>query len=360
MTTVIIDHVTKKYQQESGLETRFVTAVNDVYLKIASGDVLAILGPSGCGKSTLLRLVAGLLKPDSGQVLYDDVDLNTIPLRERGIGMVFQEGALVPHWESRKSIGFFLELRKREAEVPERLKQISKITGIGLDDLLERRPRQLSGGEKQRIGIARALARDMRVLLFDEPFANLDAKYRTEARVELKRLLNAFPITSIYVTHDQVEAIALSHKIAVMREGRLEQVGTFQQLHDNPQNLFVATFIGTPIMNLFNGRIQNGQWQGENFGGFPIRKDLAEGTKVTAGIRPQHVHIAPDGVYGVVDEVMPYFAERYQLITVHLSGERWLLTVPLDQPIEHGSTIQCAFDPAQILYFETRTGQRIG
>jgi multiple sugar transport system ATP-binding protein len=360
MTTVILDHVSKKYQQESGLETRFVTAVNDVYLKIASGDVLAILGPSGCGKSTLLRMVAGLLKPDKGHVLYDEVDLNTIPLRERGIGMVFQEGALVPHWEARKSVGFFLELRKREAEVPERLKQISKITGIGLDDLLERRPRQLSGGEKQRIGIARALARDMRVLLFDEPFANLDAKYRTEARVELKRLLNAFPITSIYVTHDQVEAIALSHKIAVMREGRLEQVGPFQQLHDNPQNLFVATFIGTPIMNLFDGRIQNGQWHGENFGGFPIRKDLAEGTKVTAGIRPQHIHTASGGVYGVVDEIMPYFAERFQLITVHLSGERWLLTVPLDQPIEHGSTIQCAFDPAQILYFDTRTGQRIG
>jgi multiple sugar transport system ATP-binding protein len=360
MTTVILDHVSKKYQQESGLETRFVTAVNDVYLKIASGDVLAILGPSGCGKSTLLRMVAGLLKPDKGQVLYDEVDLNTIPLRERGIGMVFQEGALVPHWEARKSVGFFLELRKREAEVPERLKQISKITGIGLDDLLERRPRQLSGGEKQRIGIARALARDMHVLLFDEPFANLDAKYRTEARVELKRLLNAFPITSIYVTHDQVEAIALSHKIAVMREGRLEQVGPFQQLHDNPQNLFVATFIGTPIMNLFDGRIENGLWHGENFGGFPIRKDLAEGTKVTAGIRPQHIHTASGGVYGVVDEIMPYFAERFQLITVHLSGERWLLTVPLDQPIEHGSTIQCAFDSAQVLYFDTRTGQRIG
>jgi len=360
MTAVILDHVSKKFQQEAGLEIRTITAVKDVYLKIPSGDVLAILGPSGCGKSTLLRLAAGLLKPDSGQVLYDDVDLNTIPLRERGIGMVFQEGALVPHWESRKSVGFFLALRKREAEVPDRLKQISKITGIGLDDLLERKPRQLSGGEQQRIGIARALARDMRVLLFDEPFANLDAKYRTEARVELKRLLNAFPVTSIYVTHDQAEAIALSHKIAVMRDGRLEQVGTFQQLHDNPHNIFVATFIGTPIMNLFEGRIENGYWQGENFGGFPIRKDLTEGAKVTAGIRPQHIRIASGGVYGVVDAVTPFFAERFQLVAVHLSGENWSLTVSLDQPIERGSTIQCAFDPQQILYFDTRTGARIG
>jgi multiple sugar transport system ATP-binding protein len=360
MTTVTLDHVSKKFSQSTALETATITAVNDVYLKIASGDVLAILGPSGCGKSTLLRLAAGLLQPDSGYVFYDEQNLADVPLRERGIGMVFQDRALVPHWEARKSVGFFLALRRREEEVPERLKQISKITGIGLDDLLERKPRQLSGGEQQRIGIARALARDMRLLLFDEPFANLDAKYRTEARVELKRLLNAYPVTSIYVTHDQVEAIALSHKIAVMRDGRMEQVGTFQQLYDNPQNIFVATFIGTPIMNLFPGKIENGLWQGENFGGFSIRRDLPDGTKVTTGIRPQHIHLAAEGIYGVVDEVMPYYAERFQLITVHLGGEHWVLTVPLEQPIEWGSTIRCSFDPGQILYFDTQTGGRIG
>jgi ABC-type sugar transport system ATPase subunit len=223
-----------------------------------------------------------------------------------------------------------------------------------------RKPRQLSGGEKQRIGIARALARDLRVLFFDEPFANLDAKYRTEARVELKRLLNAFPITAIYVTHDQVEAISLSHKIAVMREGRIEQMGTFQQLYDNPQNLFVATFIGVPIMNLFPGQVQSGRWQGENFGGFPIRRDLPDGTKVTAGIRPPHIHVVQEGVYGVVDSVTPFYAERYQLVSVHLSGEHWNLIIPLDQSLEVGTTIQCAFDPTQVLYFDTKTGQRIG
>jgi ABC-type sugar transport system ATPase subunit len=360
MTSITLDHVSKKFEQQAGFEKHTVTALNDVHLKVPSGDVLAILGPSGCGKSTLLRLAAGLLKPDTGRVLYDDTDLDTIGLRERGIGMVFQEGALVPHWESRKSVGFFLSLRNREAEVPERLKQVSKITGFGLDVLMGRKPRQLSGGEKQRIGIARALARDLRVLFFDEPFANLDAKYRTEARVELKRLLNAFPITTIYVTHDQVEAISLSHKIAVMREGRIEQMGTFQQLYDNPQNLFVATFIGMPIMNLFLGQVQSGRWQGENFGDFPIRRDLADGTKVTAGIRPVHVHLAEDGVYGVVDSVTPFYAERHQLVTVHLGGEHWNLIIPLDQQLEVGVTVQCAFDLSQILYFDTKTGQRIG
>jgi ABC-type sugar transport system ATPase subunit len=360
MTTVTLDHVTKRFQQSAGLETQTITAVRDVYLKIPSGDVLAILGPSGCGKSTLLRLAAGLLKPDEGRVLYDDVDLETIPLRDRGIGMVFQDGALVPHWESRKSVGFFLSLRKREHEVPERLKQISKITGIGLDALLERRPKQLSGGEQQRVGIARALSRDMRLLLFDEPFANLDAKYRTEARVELKRLLNAFPVTSIYVTHDQTEAIALSHKIAIMRDGHLEQVGTFQQLFDQPQNMFVATFVGTPIMNLFPGRVEGGRWYGENFGGYVVRKDLTDGTKVVAGIRPEHFRLAGSGVLGVVDEVTPFFAERYQLVTVHLGGEHWNITAPLDQRIEIGSTIQSTPDPDYIHYFDPKSGQRIG
>lgn len=360
MTAIILEHVTKRFEHIVGVNEPAITAVNDVSLKIPSGDVLAVLGPSGCGKSTLLRLVAGIFKPDEGQVFYDDLDLQDIPLRDRGVGMVFQEGALIPHWESRRSVAFFLTLRKREREVPARLAQISKITGFGLDALLERRPGQLSGGEQQRVSIARALARDMRVLLFDEPFANLDAKYRGEARLELKRLLNAFPVTSIYVTHDQVEAIALAHRIAIMRDGKIEQMGTYQQLYTNPVNLFVATFIGAPIMNLFPGRIENGQWYGENFGGYAIRKDLPDGTRVTAGVRPEYIHLAQEGTYGVVEQKIPLFAERRQVITVHLAGERWSLIAPLDENVEVGSTIQCALDPQGLLYFDTRTGQRIG
>lgn len=357
MTTVTLEHVSKSFHQDS---TK-ITAIDNVSLKIPSGDVLAILGPSGCGKSTLLRLIAGIFQPDSGRVLYDDDDLQEIPSMNRGIGMVFQEGALVPHWESRKSVGFFLSLRKREAEVPERLKQISKITGIGLEKLLDRFPKQLSGGEQQRIGIARALARDMRVLLFDEPFANLDAKYRTEARVELKRLMNAFPVTSVYVTHDQTEAVALSHRIAVMRDGHIEQMGTYHQLYTNPHNTFVATFIGTPIMNLFEGYVVDGHWRGENFGGFPLRRDLEDGTKVTMGIRPEHIHlVAENGTLGVVESVTPFFAEHHRLVRVHLAGEVWSLMTPLDHQVEVGSTIQCALQPEEVLFFDTKTGIRIG
>lgn len=360
MTTITLEHVSKRFGADGLAGDPAVTAVDDVSLKLTSGDVLAVLGPSGCGKSTLLRLIAGIHKPDGGRILYNEMDLREIPLRERGIGMVFQEGALIPHWESRKSVGFFLSLRKREVEVPEKLHQIAKITGIGLDQLLERRPAHLSGGEKQRIGIARALARDLQVLLFDEPFANLDAKYRTEARVELKRLLNAFPVTSVYVTHDQVEAIALSHRIAIMRAGKLEQVGTYQQLYSSPHNIFVAAFIGSPPINLLKGRSEDGHWQGENFGGYPLRRDLANGTKITMGIRSEHMHLQEGGVPGVVDQAVPMLAERHQLVTVHLGKESWILTAPLDQRIERGSTVYCGLKVEEALFFDTETGVRIG
>lgn len=360
MTTVTLEHVSKQYTALDGVEGRPIQAVRDVTLKLQSGDVLAILGPSGCGKSTLLRLIAGLLKPDSGCILYDDENLQNIPLQDRGVGMVFQEGALVPHWENRKSVSFFLRLRRREQEVPERLRQISKITGIGLEKLLDRKPGEVSGGERQRVSIARALARDLKVLLFDEPFHHLDAQYRAEARVELKRLLNAFPVTSVYVTHDQVEAVALSHRIAVMRDGRLEQVGTYQQLYDRPHNLFVATFIGSQPINLLRGHIIEGQWRGVNFGGLAARRDLEDGMPAILGIRPEHIHLANGGVSGRVEAITPYLAERYQLVEVRANGERWLMTVPLDQRLERGMTISCAVDPAAALLFDPKTELRIG
>jgi ABC-type sugar transport system ATPase subunit len=358
MTTITVEHASKTFLPENGGHP--VLAVDNVYLKMSSGDVLAILGPSGCGKSTLLRLIAGIFKPDRGRILYDEVDLNQIPLRERGVGMVFQEGALIPHWEARRSVGFYLNLRHREIEVPEKLRQVSKITGIGLDKLLERRPAQLSGGEKQRVGIARALARDLKVLLFDEPFANLDAKYRAEARVELKRLLNAFPVTAVYVTHDQHEAIALSHRIAVMRSGQIEQVGTYQQLYSSPHNLFVAQFIGTPPINLLEGQVIDGHWKGVNFGGYSVRKDLEDGARMTLGVRPEHIMLAPEGAPCVVDQITPYLAERFQLVSVHANHEYWSLMAPLDQRIRIGETLHCALMSEEILLFDPKTGLRVG
>ncbi len=360
MTRITLEHVTKRYLPEIGYNGPSVLAVDDVSLKMNDGDVLAIVGPSGCGKSTLLRIIAGLIPPDSGRVLHNNMLLEDIPLQDRGIGMVFQEGALIPHWEARRSVGFFMELRKRQEEVTPRVRKIASITGIGLEKLLARRPRHLSGGEKQRVAVARALTRDMNVLLFDEPFANLDARIRSTARVELKRLLNEFTVTSVYVTHDQSEAIALSHRIAVMRNGHFEQVGTFQQLYDSPVNMFVSQFIGTPSINLFEGTVQDGKWYGEEFGGYTTRSDLDNGTKVTLGIRPQHMYLKDDGGAGLVEQVTPFLAENYQLVQVRLGKERWSITVPFNRRVEVGSTIYMGLDDTQALYFDTATGQRIG
>lgn len=360
MTSITLEHISKRFSRNELTSDKAIVAVDDISFKLPEGNVMAILGPSGCGKSTLLRIVAGLINPDSGTVYYDNVPLSDIPLQDRGIGMVFQERALVPHWETRRSVGFYMNLRHRDNEVPQRVREIANITGIGLEKLLDRRPNQLSGGEQQRVSIARALTRDWRVLLFDEPFANLDAKLRTEARIELKRLLNRFPITTIYVTHDQVEAVSLAHRIAVMNQGKFEQIGTFQQLYESPINLFVATFIGTPAINLFRGSVEDGKWVGDSFGGYPIRGDLANGTQVTMGIRPQFMFLKADGVAGVVDDAIPHLAERYQLVTVWLGRERWQLALPLETPIEMGSTIYCDLHPEEALYFDTRTGQRIG
>ncbi len=360
MTTITVEHVSKAFEPTDGSTTQRIKALDNVSIKIASGDVLAIVGPSGCGKSTLLRVIAGLAEPDSGHVLYDNVLLRDIPLRDRGVGMVFQDSALMPHWESGRSVGFFMWLRKREAEVPPRVARISQITGFGLDKLMKRRPAHLSGGEKQRVSIARALTRDPKVFLFDEPFSNLDAKLRTAARVELKRLLHEFPVTAVYVTHDQTEAMSLGHRIAVMRDGQIEQVGTYPQLYANPKNLFVATFVGTLGMNLFKGRIRGAHWHGDNFGGFPVRRDLEDGAAVTMAVRPESIRLGDGSVQATIEEVTPYFGEHFQLIHARAGRETFTFTVPLMPQLRRGDSVCCAVDESALLFFDSRTGIRIG
>jgi ABC-type sugar transport system ATPase subunit len=266
----------------------------------------------------------------------------------------------MPHWESERTVGFFMWLRKRQSEVPARVARISEITGIGLEKLMDRRPSQLSGGERQRVAIARALTRDPRVFLFDEPFSSLDAKLRTTARIELKRLLREFPVTSVYVTHDQNEAVSLAHRIAVMRAGKIEQIGDFQTLYQNPRNLFVAMFVGVPTINLFEGRVRGHRWQGENFGPYPVRGDILDDTKVIVGVRSESFMQSDDGVAATVSEAVPYFAERRQVVELEAGRERWKLTLPLE-PIYHpGDTIRCQPDRDAVLFFDAVTGSRIG
>ncbi|MFN8374540.1 MAG: ABC transporter ATP-binding protein [Anaerolineae bacterium] len=359
MTTITLEHLHKRFADPTS-KTKPVQAVDDVSMKIGTGEVLALVGPSGCGKTTILRMVAGLETPDQGNIIYNHQPLNDIPLRERNIGMVFQEGALIPHWEAQQNIGFFLWLRHREQEVPERVHRIAQITGFGIEQLLSRRTDKLSGGEQQRIAIARALTRDLSVLLLDEPFAHLDAKFRMEARHELKRLLKEFTVTTIYVTHDQTEAIALAHRIAVMRSGKVEQVGTYRHLYESPLNLFIATFFGMHPINLFHGHVERAHWQGRNFRHYPIRSDLDDGTKVIMGVRPEDMVLNEDGIPCTVQMVTPFFAERHLLVEVSASGENWTLLLPLDMSVRVHDTLKCSPKVEQALYFDSRSGIRIG
>lgn len=362
MTTISVEHVSKQYFI-AGNKRDLVTALYDVSLEIKDGEAICILGPSGCGKTTLLRVIAGLEEPDSGAVLHNEQPLNAIAARDRVMGMVFQEYALIPHWEARRNVGFFLQLRRRQREIPERVELVSRITGFGIETLMDRFPRTLSGGEKQRVAIARAFARDLHLLLFDEPFANLDAKFRSQARLELRRLLDRFPVTSIFVTHDQLEAASLSERIVLMRDGRIEQIGNYEALRTDPHTVFAAQFIGSPPINLFAGDIQAGQWNGDEFGAITAPATAHNGTSVLIALRPDAIHLAPDasGLPAQIMEKTLFFAERYVLLEVMLRETPLQLQVALDQgdPLNIGDTIHLQFDTDKALFFDAMSEERL-
>ncbi len=360
MRSVTLEGVSKTFYDKSRKLTP-VLAIKDLNLHISNGEAVVLLGPSGCGKTTLLRLIAGLDDPDTGTIYYNDVPLEAIPIEHRGIGMVFQNYVLIPHWESRKTVGFFLRLRDREEEVPAHVLTVSKITGVNIESLMGRLPRNLSGGEKQRVSIARAFARDLELLLFDEPFANLDAKFRAQARVELKRLVQEFGVTLVYVTHDQVEAMSIADRIVVINAGSIIQHGTYAQLHDDPNSLFVAEFLGTPTINTFWGMVNDGEWDGSYMGRARLPKHLPNGTEILVGIRPQHVLLCDnaDGIPAIIERVTPFYAEKFTLLEVWLRKRRWQIQVRLGQPFAPGETVYCRLDWPKALFFDAVSGDRI-
>ena len=360
MRSITLKDVSKTFYDKSSRLTP-VLAIKDFNLHIEDGEAVVLLGPSGCGKTTLLRLIAGLDQPDSGMIYYNGQPLESIPIEERGIGMVFQNYVLIPHWESRKTVGFFLRLRDRESEVPAHVETVAKITGVEIDSLLGRFPRHLSGGEKQRVSIARAFARDLELLLFDEPFANLDAKFRGQARIELKRLIQQFKVTLIYVTHDQVEAMSIADRIVVIRAGRVIQAGSYHALREDPDNLFVAEFLGTPTINAFWGRVSDGAWDGSYMGRAALPSHRPDGVEVILGIRPEHIHIcdSESGIPAIVERATPYYAEKFTLLEVWLRKRRWRIQVPLGAAYRPGDSINCQLDWRRALYFEAGSGARI-
>jgi multiple sugar transport system ATP-binding protein len=276
-----------------------VVALDHLTLDVADGEFLILVGPSGCGKSTALRMVAGLERISDGTISIGDRVVNDVPPKDRDIAMVFQNYALYPHMTVDKNLGFGLRRRHTPREdVRQRVDEISEM--LGLQDLLRRRPGQLSGGQRQRVAMGRALVREPEVFLLDEPLSNLDAKLRVQMRSELKRLHDRIGVTTIYVTHDQVEAITLGERIAVLSEGVLQQVGPPQDVYDHPANVFVAGFIGSPPMNLLKGNAAGGRIAvGEvEF----VDRQVPDG-EVLVGIRPEGLHPVGEGFDGPVFEV---------------------------------------------------------
>jgi ABC-type sugar transport system ATPase subunit len=365
--------VRKEQLQEDlpAVSTSGVIALDHVNLTIPNGRTFVVVGPSGCGKSTLLRVVAGLIRNYSGQVLYDGEDVQSLEPKERQIGMVFQGYALYPNFNGEGNLSFFFKVNKIGTEkTRERIQYTSELMGIGFKELLPRRPGVLSGGEKQRVAIARAIVRAPRLLLLDEPLSNLDAKLRVQTRSEIKRLLRRFSITSLYVTHDQVEAIALADQIVVMHEGRIEQVGTYQDITENPVNLFVAGFLGLPPMNLFSGGFTSGNKLILAGTLIPLPERLLpliqNDQPVTWGIRPEAVHISAgsvptDGIQlpAVVESFEADYAHRTQ--TVHLRTGAWKYSgvCPLDEIYRVGQLVHAQPDPERLYFFDTNSGRRL-
>lgn len=333
-------------------------ALDGVNLEVRNGETMGVLGPSGCGKSTLLRAIAGLIPLSGGLITYDDQDMRDVPPGERGIGIVFQSYALYPNMTGQENIGFFFKLRHREEEIPERIRVVSRVMGIGFDKLLNRTPAWLSGGERQRVAVARCISRDPRLFLFDEPFSNLDAKLRVQTRGELKRLITRYKVTGVYVTHDQTEALALCDRIAIMNEGKIEQVGTAQFLLEHPVSTLVATFFGHPPMNLFPGVVVENHWHGDEFT-VPL-PEAGEGRLITLGIRAEHLQVDPNGpLRGEVALVEPMPVQRANLVYIDLPKSKVVAQVPKAIPVRVGGQINLAVDPDHCHRFDTRTGRRL-
>ena len=279
----------------SGIQKRFgaVPVIHGLDLHIHDGEFVALVGPSGCGKSTLLRMIAGLEAVSHGRIRIGGRDVTALDPKDRDIAMVFQNYALYPHMTVAANMGFSLEHRGRpKAEIAQRVRWAAGI--LGLAPLLERYPRQLSGGQRQRVAMGRAIVRDPQVFLFDEPLSNLDAKLRVQMRSEIKELHQRLKTSTIYVTHDQVEAMTMADKIVVMKDGVIEQIGTPLDLYDRPNNTFVAGFIGSPSMNFINGAVTPGGFKTTDGIILPVVNAPASAT--VYGIRPEHLHLADDGI----------------------------------------------------------------
>ena len=332
--------------------------IHGVDLQVAHGEFVVFVGPSGCGKSTLLRMIAGLDSPTGGDLLIDGQRVNEVGAADRGCAMVFQSYALYPHMTVYANMAFGLENAKvpRE-EIERKVNEAAKL--LRLDTLLQRRPTQLSGGQRQRVAMGRAIVRDPKVFLFDEPLSNLDAKLRVAMRAEIKALHQRLKTTTVYVTHDQIEAMTMADRIVVMHDGIVEQIGTPLELFDRPGNLFVAQFIGSPAMNVFKGTVQNGAVQALG-ASWPLPTDVrqvADGTAVHYGIRPSDLSLASSGIAAQVVVIEPTGAETELL--VQIADQQLVMVIHGRTNVQPGDTVYLQFDAAKAHLFDGHTEQRL-
>ncbi|MBE1289542.1 MAG: sn-glycerol-3-phosphate ABC transporter ATP-binding protein UgpC [Rhodobacteraceae bacterium] len=335
-----------------------VEVIHGIDLEIKSGEFCVFVGPSGCGKSTLLRMISGLEGITGGDVVIDGAVVNHVPAAQRELAMVFQSYALYPHMSVRGNLSFGLEnLKMPKAEISRRVEEAARM--LRIEAYLNRRPGQLSGGQRQRVAIGRAVVREPKIFLFDEPLSNLDAELRVTMRREIGNLHRRLGNTMIYVTHDQVEAMTMADKIAVLRDGRLEQFGTPLELFNNPDNRFVAGFIGSPAMNFLKGEIAEGGVALAAGGHIPLgpRSGVGQGDAIELGIRPRDISIAKTGgVKGEVTEVEQLGSESYIFVTLP-SEEPLVIHQAGQTDIAIGQTVAVKLAPEAVHIFRADTGR---
>ena len=358
MASVSFNNVQKTYGNK-------VKVIHGIDFAIADGEFVVLVGPSGCGKSTLLRMLAGLEEISGGEVLIDGKVVNDLESKDRDIAMVFQSYALYPHMTVRENMGFSLRLRKADAaETARRIDEAARVLNLGA--LLDRHPRELSGGQRQRVAMGRAIVRDPKVFLFDEPLSNLDAKLRVAMRAEIKELHQRLKTTTVYVTHDQIEAMTMADRIVVMHDGIVEQIGTPLELFDRPGNLFVAQFIGSPAMNVFPGTLRgngngNGSAEVDALGArwpAPAIAGAASGAQaVQYGIRPGDLELAASGVPAKVVVVEPTGAETELVLDV--GGTQLTLVMHGRTAVQPGEAVHLALDASKAHVFDGASGKRL-
>jgi len=338
-----------------------VEVIHGVSVLIGDGEFVVLVGPSGCGKTTLLRMIAGLENITAGEISIGERVVNHVPPKARDIAMVFQNYALYPHMTVADNMSFSLRLRGAPAaEIKQRVKRAADILGLQL--LLERYPRQLSGGQRQRVAMGRAIVRDPQVFLFDEPLSNLDAKLRVAMRTEIKQLHQRLKTTTVYVTHDQIEAMTMADRIVVMHDGIIEQIGTPLDLYDRPRNLFVAGFIGSPAMNFLKGTIRaNGQLQFEGSDGISLPLSGApggsDGRRAVYGVRPENLMVADDGPLAQVQVIEPTGSELQ--VVARLGDEDIIAVFRERHNFKPGDRVRLKPDPRLVHLFDEATGQRL-